>query len=69
MIISSARLTRWSAGIAAAVLGALLSAAAADAWTIPGRVVTLEANDKSNHELLMEVRQDVKEILRKTESK
>ncbi len=55
---------RWGIGAVTIVAGAALTAAAAEAWGLPARVAALEVSDKSNHELLMEVRQDVKEILR-----
>ncbi len=66
MTITTQRIWRWLLPVLATVLGALLTTAAAEAWSLPGRVTALEASDKSNHELLMEVRQDVKELLRET---
>jgi hypothetical protein len=65
MIASQKRTHRWLIAAGTTIGGALLAAAAAEAWGIPARVTTLEANDKSNHELLQEVRQDVKELLRR----
>ncbi len=65
MITSPKQTTRWAIAIGTTIGGALLAAAAAEAWGIPARVTTLEANDKSNHELLQEMRQDVKELLRR----
>ncbi len=65
MTFTSRQVWRWSLPILATVLGALLTTAAAEAWSLPGRVTTLETEAKSNHELLMEVRQDVKELLRR----
>ena len=67
MIITRTQLTRWIVAGATIVGSALLTTAAAEAWGLPGRVVTLEANDKSNHELLMEMRSDLKEVLRKVD--
>lgn len=66
---------RWkqvsAAGLAAAagLLGTLVTAASAEVWLAKGdhekRITTLEADGKSQKELLIEVRQDVKELLRR----
>ncbi len=65
MIISRAAAARWTIAGATTILGALLAAGGAEAWGLPARVTTLEANDKSTRDLLQEVRQDVKELLRR----
>jgi cytochrome c-type biogenesis protein CcmH/NrfF len=65
MTITTQKVWRWVLPILATVLGALLTTAAAEAWGLPARVTTLEANEKASKELLMEVRQDVKELLRR----
>ncbi len=65
MTFTTRSIWRWLLPVLATAAGALLTTAAAEAWSLPGRVTVLEANDKSNHELLMEVRQDVKELLRR----
>jgi hypothetical protein len=63
---------KWAVTILSLVGGALLTAAANEAWGVFGRVSTLEANDKSTHETLEdiraeqhEMRQDIKELLRR----
>lgn len=62
-----------AAGIAlgATALGSLLTAAAADVWHAREdhelRINTLEVKDESSRALLQEVRQDVKELLKRTD--
>jgi hypothetical protein len=74
MSLTQKSLLRWTLAGIATVLSALLTAAGSEAWGLFGRVATLEANDKSNHELLLDVRadqkemrQDMKEVLRKVD--
>ncbi len=62
MILTRAQVARWSIAGATTILGALLAAGAAEAWGLPARVTTLEANDKSNHELLLELRDDLRDV-------
>jgi hypothetical protein len=56
---------RWAIAAATVVIGAVLTAATAEALGLPGRVTVLETNEKSNKELLQEMRLDVKELLRR----
>jgi cytochrome c-type biogenesis protein CcmH/NrfF len=65
MTITGRRFMQWFLPVVATVLGALLTTAAAEAWGLPGRVTTLEAETKASRELLLEVRQDVKELLKR----
>jgi hypothetical protein len=72
MINYHTQATRWAIAGITALIGAILAAAGSEAWGIPARVVTLESNDKSNHELLLEqrddikdMRQDIKELMRR----
>lgn len=55
--------------LGAALLGMLLTAAASEVWIAKAdhekRIGTLEADGRNTKELLMEVRQDVKELLRR----
>ncbi len=65
MSITGRSLIRWLLPVLATVLGALLTTAAAEAWSLPGRVTVLETDRATDHEMLQEVRQDVKELLRR----
>ncbi len=65
MTFTSRSVWRWLLPVLATVMGALLTTAAAEAWSLPGRVTVLETDRATDHELLMEVRQDVKELLRR----
>lgn len=53
--------------LGATLLGSLLSIAAAEVWAAKSdherRITTIEVERSGDHELLIEVRQDVKEIL------
>jgi len=63
--VTRRQMLRWASAILATVCGAVLTVAATEACGLFGRVTTLEADSKSSHELLLEVRQDVKELLRR----
>lgn len=62
MILSQKIAVRWLLAGVATVLGAVLTAASAEAWGVFGRVTTLETNDKSTHELLLEMREDIRDL-------
>ncbi len=65
MTFSGRNVPRWVPAVLVTVLGAALTAAAAEVWNLPGRVSILENDRAADHELLQEVRQDVKELLRR----
>ena len=70
---------RWSQawpkvlGVGAALLGSLAAVLGSDVWEKAQRVPTLEADQRNNRELLLELRedqremrQDIKELLRRS---
>lgn len=72
MIVNQRQAIRWTVAILSLIGGVLVTAAANEAWGVFARVSTLEANDKSTHETLGEIRdeqhemrQDIKELLRR----
>jgi hypothetical protein len=65
MINPRTQATRWAIAGVTALIGAILAAAGSEAWSIPGRVTVLETDSKTSRELLQEMRQDIKELIRR----
>lgn len=62
MTLSQRQAFRWTVAVLSLVGGVLVTAAANEAWGLFGRVTVLEVEKRTDHELLMEMRQDIKEI-------
>jgi hypothetical protein len=58
------RIVGWSAGVLATLVVAGILALAGTLSGHEGRITRLEANDQNNTELLKEIRQDIKDLLK-----
>lgn len=58
------RIIGWSAGVAGVLLAGALVALVGTLSGHEGRITRLEANDENNTELLREIRQDIKDLLK-----